>query len=103
MASELREVWVVRSPDGEILRTSLRGGVILPDNVPGSCTVERLPLLTPDVKKVLDAVRAFAKAKEAWRAAWIEDGVVPPSLTNTLDKATDDLLAAYRATGEVSE
>ena len=48
-------------------------------------------------QRVAHAARVFAEAKEAAREAWIEHGAVPPTLTNTLDKATDNLLTAVHA------
>jgi hypothetical protein len=52
MASELREVWVVRDKSGRVVDVS--GTVIHMSKVFPSNTVERLPLLTPAAAAVLD-------------------------------------------------
>lgn len=57
----------------------------------------RDPAVRETERRVLEAARAFAEAKTACRDAWVASGTVPPSLTNTLDKATDNLLSADSA------
>jgi hypothetical protein len=49
------------------------------------------------VERVVAAARAWGVCKERATAEWIEHGKVSPSTTNSLDKATDNLLVALAA------
>jgi hypothetical protein len=49
---------------------------------------------------VLSAAEKFVTAKEAAKDCWVDLGHVTPSVTNTLDKATDNLMVAVWARRE---
>lgn len=53
--------------------------------------------MSPQEAQVLAAAKAFAAAKEAVHDCWVEFGHVTPSLSNTLDKATQNLLSTVAA------
>lgn len=53
--------------------------------------------VSPQEAQVLAAAKAFAAAKEAVHDCWVEFGHVTPSLSNTLDKATQNLLSTVAA------
>ncbi|GAB1340899.1 hypothetical protein [Gemmatimonas sp.] len=121
------KVWVVRDKDGKVIgagesyytatREALQAsrinsiqGVRLQDAAEDGSSVIVLgggvsmahdtirdPAVRETERRVLEAARAFAEAKTACRDAWVASGTVPPSLTNTLDKATDNLLSADSA------
>jgi hypothetical protein len=64
MASELREVWVVRDKGGRVVDVS--DAVIHMSKVFPSNTVERLPLLTPEAAAVIEAAKAYEKSHWKW-------------------------------------
>jgi len=49
------------------------------------------------LRSVLAAARAWGTCKDRAKAEWIETGVVSPTTTNSLDKATDNLLVVLAA------
>jgi hypothetical protein len=74
MPRELREVFIVRNPDGEVMRITHDPKQATYTRYPSRYTIESFSLLTPEVAAVLAAAEAYENVKRQAQEAQSSDG-----------------------------